>query len=207
MPKPAPKTSAAKADLPPKLVLRPLTPELWPLLEDLFGPNGAVNGCWCMYWRIGSAYSSRDRDKNKADFRRIVKRGPSPGLLACATDEDGKEIAVGWCQLTPRNDLTWMDQRIDAPDDKPVWSVSCFYIRKGWRRKGVMTALIRGAVRAARTAKAPALEAYPMDAGKSSSAAFTGYVDSFLREGFTEVARPTPARPILRHMLKPVRRA
>ena len=35
-----------------------------------------------MYWRIGSAYYKRPREKNKAAFREIVKRGPPPGLLA-----------------------------------------------------------------------------------------------------------------------------
>ena len=38
-----------------KLTIRPLTPDLWAALEDLFGENGAVGGCWCMYRRIGRA--------------------------------------------------------------------------------------------------------------------------------------------------------
>ena len=42
-----------------KLKIRPLTPNLWPALEDLFGENGACNGCWCMYWRIGNAYRNK----------------------------------------------------------------------------------------------------------------------------------------------------
>src|SRR5215831_8039329 len=42
-----------------KLTIRPLTPELWPALEDLFGKRGAANGCWCMYGRIGSALAAR----------------------------------------------------------------------------------------------------------------------------------------------------
>ncbi len=41
------------------LTIRLLSPERWPALEDLFGENGAVNGCWCMYWRIGSDYRKR----------------------------------------------------------------------------------------------------------------------------------------------------
>jgi hypothetical protein len=44
---------AKAADM--KLTIRPLTPDLWPALEDLFGKDGACNGCWCMYGRIGSA--------------------------------------------------------------------------------------------------------------------------------------------------------
>ena len=49
-------------------------------------------------------------------------------------------------------------------DDVPVWSLSCFYVRKGYRRKGVTETLIGAALSAARCAKAPALEAYPLDA-------------------------------------------
>src|SRR5713101_3907057 len=63
------------------LAIRWLTPDLWPALEDLFGKNGACNGCWCMYGRIGSAYRQRPREKNRAAFREVVKRGPPPGLL------------------------------------------------------------------------------------------------------------------------------
>ena len=134
-----------------KLAVRPLTPDLWPQLEELFGPVGACNGCWCMYWRIGSAYTQRPRDENKAAFRKIVTKGPAPGLLAFA---DG--VAVGWAQVTPRAALPGLDRGrfTRAVDDAPVWSVSCFYIRKGWRGKGVMTALIDAAVAFAKTQKA-----------------------------------------------------
>lgn len=88
-----------------KLAIRPLTPDRWPALQDLFGENGACSGCWCTYWRIGSSYRQRPRDENKAAFREIVKRGPPVGLLAC--DDD---VAVGWCQLTPRDALPWLDR-------------------------------------------------------------------------------------------------
>jgi len=64
-----------------KLTIRPLTPDRWPALQDLFGKSGASNGCWCMYWRIGSAYGKRPRAENRAAFRRVVRRGPPPGLL------------------------------------------------------------------------------------------------------------------------------
>src|SRR5690606_5651973 len=118
--------------------IRPLTPDLWPALEDLFGEQGAYGGCWCMYWRIGSAYQKRPREQNKADFRAVVRRGPPPGLLAF----DG-ELAVGWCQLTPRDALPRLDhaRSFVRVDDVPVWCISCFYVRRGYRRKGVTSAL------------------------------------------------------------------
>ncbi len=83
-----------------RLLIRPLTAGLWPALEDLFGSNGACRGCWCMYWRIGSAYRRNSFESNRAAFCEVVTRGPPPGLLAF----DG-EVAVGWCQLTPRDAL------------------------------------------------------------------------------------------------------
>jgi GNAT superfamily N-acetyltransferase len=181
-----------------KLIVRPLTPDLWPALEDLFGELGACSGCWCMYWRIGSAYRKRSPQRNKAAFREIVKRGPSPGLLAF----DG-DVAVGWCQLTPRDALPWLDRawRLRRVDDEPVWSISCFYVRKGYRRKGVTSALIAAALKTASRAKAPALEAYPLDANLTPSTSSTGFASTFERAGFKTIARHVPPRPIMRHDL------
>lgn len=100
-----------------KLTIRPLTPSMWPAFEALFGNSGTSNGCWCMYWRIGSEYHKRPREKNKSAFHRIVNHGPPPGLLAF----DGEQ-AVGWCQLTPRQDLRWLNCKpvLESVDDAPV---------------------------------------------------------------------------------------
>ena len=69
-----------------------------------------------------------------------------------------------------------------------------------WKSK--TSALIAAAVKAARRAKAPALEAYPFDADASPSASGTGYASTFRRAGFKVVARRVPARPIMRHDLR-----
>ena len=177
------------------LRVHPLTPSRWPALVDLFGVKGACNGCWCMYWRIGPAYRKGPRAKNKAMLKAIVTGGPAPGLLAF----DGK-LAVGWCQVTPRAALPWLNRtkRLLPVDELPVWSLSCFYVRIGYRRRGVTTALIAAAVEAARQAGAPALEAYPLDAALTPSASGTGYATTFARAGFVEVARRAGPRPIMR---------
>jgi len=184
-----------------KLIVRPLTLDLWPAFKDLFGKNGASNGCWCMYWRIGSAYRKRVREKNRLAFREIVNRGPPPGLLAFHGD-----LAVGWCQLTPRDALPWLDQvwRRQRMDDAPVWSLSCFYVRRGYRKRGVQFALIGAALRHARRAKALALEVYPIDTKqpKSTSNLFTGTASTFARAGFKTVARLVPYRVLMRYDLK-----
>jgi GNAT superfamily N-acetyltransferase len=187
--------------IPVKFSIRPLTSDLWPALEDLFGKGGASNGCWCMYWRIGSEYHKRPREKNRRALRMIVRRGPPPGLLAF----DGAQV-VGWCQLTPRDDLPWLDQTrfFARVDDLSVWAISCFYVRRGYRRKGVMSALIAAAVKAARRANARALEAYPVDTSQPgcTTNVFTGTASTFRRAGFRTVARRVSSRPIMRHDLK-----
>jgi GNAT superfamily N-acetyltransferase len=196
--------SATKPKTPPPvettLALRfePLTPDLWPSLEDLFGERGACNGCWCMYWRIGSAYRHRPRDLNRRDLRRVVQNGPPPGLLAFHGD-----LVVGWCQITPRDSLPWLNRtwRVRRVDSIPVWSISCFYVRIGYRRRGITRALIQAALETARNAKAPAVEAYPLDGDLSPSATSTGYASTFVRAGFKEVARHSPERPIMRYEL------
>jgi GNAT superfamily N-acetyltransferase len=154
-----------------------------------------------MYWRTGPAYRQRPREQNKHAFLKIVEDGPPPGLIAF----DG-ELAVGWCQMTPRDLLPWLDRtwRLRRVDRVPVWSLSCFYVRKGHRRKGVTRALIAAAVEAARLAKAPALEAYPLDGGKSPSSTSSGYKTTFARAGFKVVACHSPQRPIMRLVLDTV---
>ena len=184
-----------------QLTVRPLTLDLWPAFEDLFGNNGACNGCWCMYWRIGSEYHKRPREKNKLAFRKIVKLGPPPGLLAFA---GGK--AVGWCQLTPRDDLRWLNDTrfFERVDEAPVWAISCFYVRRRYRRRGIMSALITAALNAAKRANVTALEAYPVDTARSDSTSniFTGTASTFKRAGFKAVARRLASRPVMRHDLK-----
>jgi GNAT superfamily N-acetyltransferase len=129
----------------------------------------------------------------------LVESGPPPGLLAFAGD-----LAVGWCQLTPRDALPWLDRtwRLKRVDDVPVWSLSCLYVRKGYRRQGITSALIAAALVAAKRAGAPALEAYPLDANLTPSASGTGYASTFERAGFKVVARHVPPRPIMRHDLQ-----
>ena len=181
-----------------ELTIRPVTPARWPALEDLFGENGACGGCWCMYWRLGNAYRRRPQEANRADLRNVVTHGPAPGLLAF----DGK-LAVGWCQLTPRVQLPWLDHAWLRIDDLAVWSISCFYIRKGYRRQGITSALIEAAIHTAKKAGAPALEAYPLDGDLSPSASGTGYLSTFLRAGFKVVGHRSHARPIVRLDIRP----
>ncbi|GIG22352.1 N-acetyltransferase GCN5 [Cellulomonas chitinilytica] len=178
------------------LVVEPLTPERWPVFEELMDAGGPAARCWCMAWRIGPGYRRRPAEENRADMRDVVRRGPPPGLLAF----DGDGVAVGWCQVTPRAQVPEFGRqwRLRPVDDVPVWAITCFYVRTGRRRAGVMRALVDAAVDLARRAGAPAVEAYPLDAARSPSATSTGYATTFAAAGFVEVTRRSPERPIMR---------
>ena len=87
------------------LIVHPATPERWPDIERLFGPNGACAGCWCMWWRLGRRDFERQKGEgNRAALRRLVESGGVPGLLAY---QGG--LPVGWCALSPRADLPVLD--------------------------------------------------------------------------------------------------
>lgn len=185
--------SSAASDL----VIEPLTMARWSAFADLLDQGGPAGRCWCVA-PMGIDYRRRPAANNRDDMRTVVKQGPPPGLLAF---RDG--MAVGWCRVTPRDVVPALDgsKRTRRVDEIAVWSISCFYIRKGHRRQGIMTALISAAIDYARNAGAPALEAYPLDGTVSPSASSTGYASTFARLGFTEIAKRSPERPIMRLQL------
>ena len=84
----------------PTLVTRPLAKGDWPLIETLFGANGACGGCWCMWWRVpmgGKTWDAAKGAPNRAAFRALVESGQATGVLAL----DG-DTPVGWCAIGPR---------------------------------------------------------------------------------------------------------
>lgn len=183
---------------PSSLLFSPLTPARWVDLEALFGKRGACGGCWCMTWRLTrSRFEKNKGGGNRRAFRRIVQGGAEPGVLAYA---DGQP--VGWCAVAPRKHFSFLERsRILAPlDDQPVWSITCLFVAKEWRRRGLSTKLIEAAVKLARKHGARIVEAYPQDVTSTLPAPFiwTGVTPAFKKAGFKVAARRSPKRPIMR---------
>ena len=181
-----------------KLTIHPLTLARWDDFEALFGKNGACAGCWCTWWKLGqSEWLAKKGDVTKRMMRAIVKKGPPPGLLAFADDE-----AVGWCAVAERGDYPRLARsKILAPvDDTKVWSVTCFFVRRDWRRRGVTVELLKGAARWVAARGGRVVEGYPTDTDKDQPGAFVhhGLLPAFERAGFREVARRSKTRPIVR---------
>lgn len=184
---------------PAAIMAAPLTPERWVNLETLFGAErGASSGCWCMWFRLHRRdWNAAGRDGRKATFKAIVERGPPPGVLAY--DDD---VPVGWCAVSPRREQPVIERsRMTAPiDERPAFAITCFYVRAGRRRQGLMRPLIQAAVALARSQGASLLEAYPNDPRPAQKVdnAYRGLAACFREAGFVEVARRSPVRPIMR---------
>ncbi|MEZ4702109.1 MAG: GNAT family N-acetyltransferase [Rhodothermales bacterium] len=181
------------------LTFHPLTGDRWSDLERLFGEHGACGGCWCMYWRYMRAdYEAGKGESNRRAFENLVREGPPPGVLAYI---DG--APVGWCAVAPRANLLRLSQSfiLKPVDDQPVWSVSCFYVDPAWRRGHVSLALLRSALALVKEQGGKIVEGYPVMQGHSHlppAFAWTGFLSTFLEAGFTECARRSETRPVMR---------
>ncbi len=183
------------------LEFRPLTSEKWDDLELLFGVHGAMGGCWCMWWKqTQTEFDKKHGESNRLAFEFLVNSGTVPGVLAYLDNEP-----AGWCAIEPRESYSRLERsKVLAPvDNQSVWSITCFYIGKAYRRKGLMRILLKAAADWAGKNGATIVESYPLDTqgGARSSAAYMGVVPVYLDAGFVEVARRSPRRPIMRKYL------
>lgn len=181
------------------LEFHPLTAERWEDFEKLFGPWGACGGCWCMSWRLKrSDFIKQSGEGNRKAFKQIVESGKTTGIIAYA---DGEPVA--WCSFGLREDFPRLERSrvLKRLDDRPVWSVVCFYVAKNFRRKGLSVALLRAVEDYASGQGVEVLEGYPTDTrtGRMPDPfVFTGLAQAFLKAGFTEVLRRSRTRPIMR---------
>jgi len=189
----------------PRLVTRPVAPDDWPLVERLFGANGACAGCWCMVFRLPAGTRPQDvqGEPNRRSLRRLVRSGEVHAVLALAGDEP-----VGWCGLGPRADFARLERsrvmRSELGDE--AWAVVCFFVPAARRGRGVATRLLRGAVELARRRGARALEGHPVRVapGARYGAAFAhvGVPRLFERAGFHDVTPAGQSRPVYRRTFR-----
>jgi predicted GNAT family acetyltransferase len=126
------------------LKFQPVTAKRWKDLVSLFGERGACGGCWCMWWRLSrSQFNKQKGEGNKKTLKKIVDAGEIPGILAYTEGEP-----IGWCSVAPRETFSTLERSriLKRVDEKPVWSVVCFFIAKPFRQKGVTVKLLKSAI-------------------------------------------------------------
>ena len=154
-----------------------------------------------MWWRLSASDWTRQRGKeNREALKAIVKSGKVPGILAYS---DGKPI--GWCSISPREEYPRLERSrtLKRIDNKPVWSIVCFFVAKPFRRQGVSTRLLEAAVEYAGRQGARIVEGYPTRSSKQQqdSLVYTGLVSAFQRVGFVETLISSKTKAIMRYML------
>lgn len=177
----------------------PATPELWPELGNVFGPQEKnPNSCWCQ------RFKRPDHVENRSALRCEVMEAATPvGLVAYQGDG-----AIGWTRVVPRSTLPGIGEnralaRI-LDEDPHAWWVSCFVVRREHRSTGVGRTLLASAVDWAAQHDASVLDGHPVDTAglvgtPSPSALFTGTMTMFEAAGFTEIGRTYRTRPVMRH--------
>jgi GNAT superfamily N-acetyltransferase len=143
---------------------------------------------------------------NRARFEGIAQTADPPmGVIAY---KDGRP--VGWAALGPRTRYpnTISSRAIilkgrDSSEDEDVWLAPCFFVRVGYRGKGLTSRLLISVVELAREHGAKAVEGFPLTA-EGTVDEYLGREHMFAACGFECVARPTPRRAVMRRNLRSV---
>lgn len=174
-------------------------PQRWEDVSTVMGRRGGSASCWCQFFRLrGTEWTGSTRQANRESLRRqVCEDAMPPGLLAYLDGEP-----VGWCAVAPKSAYPRVvaargtGQALDG-----VWSVVCFVVRVGYRRRGVARRLIEGAVEFVREEGGRVVEGYPVDPARRSSISadelYHGSLGLFTDAGLTVVSRPSKARVLV----------
>jgi GNAT superfamily N-acetyltransferase len=194
---------------PEQLTVKPANQATWDDIQAVFGTADYPGRCYCQAFKTPGWHwdMSDDERRNRLRQQTHCDDPDSPttsGLIAYLGDEP-----VGWVAVDPRTSyprllkkrLVWSGRDEDKDDDG-VWAVTCFTVRKGYRKRGITYALAAATVDYARDRGARALEAYAMltEPGKEITwgELSVGAVQVFEEAGFTEVTHPTKRRVVMR---------
>ncbi|MFT4287219.1 GNAT family N-acetyltransferase [Nocardioides sp.] len=153
--------------------------------RTVVGPKTGIRGCWCTAYRCGASLDMAER----VDYmRRKCSTDPGPGVLAYV---DGQP--AGWCSVAPRSSYRRLmrSRTIPVVGEGDPWSVVCFVVRAGFRRRGLMHDLLEGAVEHASVHGAAVIEGYAADAGEDRVDPISGYIGTvalFEAHGFQRAA-------------------
>ncbi len=171
--------------------VKPLDSTTWPDFARLVEKhNGVWGGCWCMAFHPEGVGRHKSAAQNRAEKEWRVSESQAHAALVF----DGA-TCVGWCQFGSPVELPRIKlQRAYFADCTalPDWRITCFFVDKEYRGKGVASAALKGALKEIARLGGGTVESYPEDAeGRSVAGAFlyNATVALFEDHGFTRSRR------------------
>ncbi|WP_130011797.1 GNAT family N-acetyltransferase [Serinicoccus sediminis] len=174
-----------------QLEVRALTPETWSAFDDLvLRHNGIFGGCSCTYFQP----SCEDRLPGAEGSRAMKREYVESGLAHAALVMDGDQ-AVAWAEFGTPEELPNIHHRKQYDKEKdrdPDYRITCVFVDRRYRRRGLTEVAIRGALDLIAQAGGGVVEAYPHDLTHqtkkmSSSFLYNGTRRLYERLGFTYV--------------------
>ena len=183
--------------------VRPLTPETWDAFARLVDRhNGVFGGCWCTWFHTPAAEKTHTAEGNRALKQRLVAEGRAHAALVL----DGVE-AVAWAQYGPPAELPniYHRKQYDAELDLvPDWRITCLFVDKSHRRRGVSALALQGALDLIAQAGGGVVEGYPHDnEGAKVSVLYDGTRSLFEQAGFGYVRAKGTKNCVMRRTVGP----
>jgi GNAT superfamily N-acetyltransferase len=187
----------------PDYSTRPLDAATWPDFARLVeAHNGVWGGCWCMAFHPEGVGREKSPEQNRVEKEVRVGEGRAHAALVY----DG-ETCVGWCQFGVPDELPRIKNRrayLDGLGDLPDWRITCFFVDRARRRRGVSSAALAGALAEIGRLGGGTVESYPDEVeGRSVSASFlhNGTVALFEHHGFERTRRVGKTRWVVRRIV------
>lgn len=182
------------------IAVKEIDPKTWKDFEKLFQRHGGVwGGCWCMYYHVAEGWSRRTPRQNRADKKELAQNGRTHGLLLY---NDGDPI--GWCQYGPAEELPKIDRKRSYSRPKDFWRLTCFFVDKRYRNRGVARLLLDAALLFMKERRVKMVEAYPIDISRGkyrSDFLWPGTLKLFESAGFEVVGNLGKKTKIVRKKL------
>ncbi len=201
----------------------------WADLLAIFGPRDCGR-CACQRFKTRGWFWDQATDEQRRASLRAQANCDDPsdtamtsGLVAYLTRPDPARPLdtgaletgtarepVGWVAVEPRTEYprllglptVWKGRPGEDKTDDSVWAVTCFVVRRGYRRRGMTYALAAAAVDHAKRNGARAVEGYAMLTQPGREITWgelhVGARQVFADAGFAEVSRPSVRRAVMR---------
>jgi GNAT superfamily N-acetyltransferase len=165
--------------------VEPLGPDTWDAFARLVERhNGVFGGCWCTWFHTFHAEKTFTADGNRTLKDRLVHENRAHAALVFDGDE-----AVAWAQFGPPAELPNIHHRkeyLETLDREPDYRITCIFVDKKHRRKGVTEVALQGALGLIAEAGGGTVESYPHDTtdGKKVSVLYNSTRALYERAGF-----------------------